>query len=125
MNPDRFQKVEVASAAQLRSWLERNYAQSDSVWLVTFKKVQADKYLSREEVLGVLKTREISSAAVDWKQQSLTAAVAYCRELTEAKSLAEIQANDRLSKVMDVLTTKQTFALAEAVDRQLQMSASS
>ncbi|MDA9114599.1 YdeI/OmpD-associated family protein [Pontimonas sp.] len=54
MNPDRFQKVEVASAAQLRSWLERNYTQSDSVWLVTFKKVQADKYLSREEVLDEL-----------------------------------------------------------------------
>ena len=54
MNPDRFRKVEVASAGELREWLERNHTQSDSVWLVTFKKVQADKYVSREQVLDEL-----------------------------------------------------------------------
>ena len=54
MNPDRFLRVEVTSAGELREWLERNHTQSDSIWLVTFKKVQADKYVSREQVLDEL-----------------------------------------------------------------------
>lgn len=37
-NRDALQQVEVRSRRELRRWLECNYAQSESVWLVTFKK---------------------------------------------------------------------------------------
>ncbi|MEL6307448.1 MAG: YdeI/OmpD-associated family protein [Chloroflexota bacterium] len=48
---DDFEKVEVASSAELRAWLQANYAQEDSIWLVTYKKHMGEKYVSREEVL--------------------------------------------------------------------------
>ncbi|GAB2488494.1 YdeI/OmpD-associated family protein [Algoriphagus taiwanensis] len=51
---DNFQKVEVTSAAELRSWLEQNHRQEESVWLVTYMKAVPEKYLSREEVLDEL-----------------------------------------------------------------------
>lgn len=51
MNADDFKKVEVASAAELRAWLEVNHAQDESIWLVTYKKHIADKYVSTQEVL--------------------------------------------------------------------------
>jgi len=44
-------KVEVTSSAELRTWLEANHAQEDSIWLVTYKKHMGAKYVSREEVL--------------------------------------------------------------------------
>ena len=43
---DDLEKVEVESAAELRRWFEQNYAQLESVWLVTYKKVVPDKYVS-------------------------------------------------------------------------------
>jgi uncharacterized protein YdeI (YjbR/CyaY-like superfamily) len=51
---DNFLKVEVSSSAELRSWLEKNHGQEDSVWLVTFLKIVPEKYLSTSEVLDEL-----------------------------------------------------------------------
>ncbi len=53
-NPDQFQRVEVQSSSALRSWLEINHQQEESVWLVTYKKIVEHKYVSREEVLDEL-----------------------------------------------------------------------
>lgn len=38
-------QVEVASRAELRSWLAANHTQADSIWLVTWKKATADKHV--------------------------------------------------------------------------------
>jgi uncharacterized protein YdeI (YjbR/CyaY-like superfamily) len=51
---DNFLKVEVSSSDELRSWLEKNHGQEDSVWLVTFLKIVPEKYLSTSEVLDEL-----------------------------------------------------------------------
>lgn len=51
---DNFQKVEVTSSTELRSWLEQHHGQVESVWLVTFLKAVPDKYLSTDEVLDEL-----------------------------------------------------------------------
>ncbi len=51
---DKFHKLEITSAAQLRDWLEAHHSQSESVWLVTYKKHVADKYVSVGEVLDEL-----------------------------------------------------------------------
>jgi len=51
---ENFEKIEVTSNLQLRSWLESNHNQSESVWLVTYKKSEPDKYLSTSEVLDEL-----------------------------------------------------------------------
>lgn len=48
---DELKKVEVASVEELRAWFEQNYAQEDSIWLVTFKKNVPEKYVSIKEVL--------------------------------------------------------------------------
>ncbi|MEM6526741.1 MAG: YdeI/OmpD-associated family protein [Chloroflexota bacterium] len=48
---DNFEKVEVASAAELRTWLEANHEQDDSVWLVTYKKHMGEKYVSTQQIL--------------------------------------------------------------------------
>lgn len=49
-----FAQLEVRSAAQLRDWLLAHHGQLESVWLVTFKKPVADKYVSHEAVLDAL-----------------------------------------------------------------------
>lgn len=54
ISTDRFCKLEVRSALDLRSWLETHHAQSDSIWLVTFKKHIGGAYLSRTVVLDEL-----------------------------------------------------------------------
>lgn len=54
LQTDNFQKVEVSSSAELRSWLEKNHSQEESVWLVTFLKIVPEKYLSTSEVLDEL-----------------------------------------------------------------------
>ena len=51
---ENFEKVEVQSAAQLRDWLNINHTQKESIWLVTYKKQVADKYVSISEVLDEL-----------------------------------------------------------------------
>jgi uncharacterized protein YdeI (YjbR/CyaY-like superfamily) len=51
---ENFDKVEVSSRAELRTWLMNNHRQPKSVWLVTYMKSEADKYVSRWEVLDEL-----------------------------------------------------------------------
>ena len=51
---DELENIEVASVAELRAWLEENYGQEESVWLVTYKKAVLDKYVSIGEVLDEL-----------------------------------------------------------------------
>jgi uncharacterized protein YdeI (YjbR/CyaY-like superfamily) len=48
---DKFKKVEVASTQELRTWLEANHAQLDSIWIVRYKKSVPEKYISQEQVL--------------------------------------------------------------------------
>lgn len=48
------EKVTVSSEAELRQWLHSHHEQQDSIWLVTYKKVVATKYVSREEILDAL-----------------------------------------------------------------------
>jgi uncharacterized protein YdeI (YjbR/CyaY-like superfamily) len=51
---ENFQRVEVKSSQELRFWLEKHHSQTDSVWLVTYKKSSPDKYVSTSEVLDEL-----------------------------------------------------------------------
>ena len=51
---ENFDKVEVKTSEELRQWLLANHEQSESVWLVTYKKAELDKYVSRDEVLDEL-----------------------------------------------------------------------
>jgi uncharacterized protein YdeI (YjbR/CyaY-like superfamily) len=51
---ENFKKVEISSAENLRKWLLKNHKHSESAWLVTFKKSEAGKYVSREELLDAL-----------------------------------------------------------------------
>ena len=51
---ENFEKVEIESVEQLRSWLDDNYGQAGGVWLVTNKKSSPSKYVSREDVLDQL-----------------------------------------------------------------------
>ncbi|MCC1495045.1 YdeI family protein [Cognatishimia sp. F0-27] len=51
---ERFEKVEVASAQELRAWLSLNHSQTENVWLVTYKKHVGDKYVSVEETLDAI-----------------------------------------------------------------------
>ncbi len=43
--------VEVRSRKELRAWLKKHYAQSESIWLVTYKKVCPEFYVSIEEIV--------------------------------------------------------------------------
>jgi len=51
---ENFERVEVASAQDLRTWLLENHRHENSVWLVTHKKSIPEKYISRETVLDEL-----------------------------------------------------------------------
>ncbi|WP_378173237.1 YdeI family protein [Aquimarina sp. SS2-1] len=51
---ENFDKIEITSQKDLRTWLMKNHAQHKSVWLVTYKKSEPDKYLSRWDVLDEL-----------------------------------------------------------------------
>ena len=51
---ENFEKIEIESSDQLRKWLMKNYHIQDSVWLVTYKKTEREKYVSRDEVLDEL-----------------------------------------------------------------------
>ncbi|MEM1388377.1 MAG: YdeI/OmpD-associated family protein [Pseudomonadota bacterium] len=49
-----FEQVAVASDADLWAWLAANHSRDTSVWLVTWKASQRDKYVSRDAVLDAL-----------------------------------------------------------------------
>ncbi|SEW45764.1 Uncharacterized conserved protein YdeI, YjbR/CyaY-like superfamily, DUF1801 family [Cognatiyoonia koreensis] len=51
---ENFAQVEVTSGDALHRWLLDHHAQMESVWLVTFKKSEPDKYLDRFAVLDEL-----------------------------------------------------------------------
>ena len=51
---ENFEQVVVENQAALREWLLDHHQQEASVWLVTYKKSEKEKYVSREEVLDVL-----------------------------------------------------------------------
>ncbi len=51
---DRFIEVEITSAAELHEWLSLHQDQHDAVWLITYKKVVPDKYISHDQVLDQL-----------------------------------------------------------------------
>ena len=51
---DRFEHVEVGSAAELRRWLEAHHGREEAVWLVTWKKSAGARYVSRDAVLDEL-----------------------------------------------------------------------
>ena len=51
---DELERVAVASAAVLRDWLAAHHTQDESVWLVTWRKHVAGKYVSTEETLDEL-----------------------------------------------------------------------
>ena len=48
---DRFPHVEVRSADELRDWLAGHHDRDEAVWLVTWKKVVPERYVSTEQVL--------------------------------------------------------------------------
>ena len=50
-NMQDFERVEVKSIEELREWFEKNHAQRESIWLVTYKKNVSEKYVSRKQVL--------------------------------------------------------------------------
>ena len=51
---DDLERVEVSSSIQLWDWLLTAHTQHESVWLVTWKAANRDKYVSRDEVLDAL-----------------------------------------------------------------------
>ncbi len=51
---DNFKKIEVTSPKELRAWLLENHTTPGSIWLVTYKKSEATKYVSIWEVLDEL-----------------------------------------------------------------------
>jgi uncharacterized protein YdeI (YjbR/CyaY-like superfamily) len=54
MDADKFARIEVKSDAELWAWLDANHAQTESVWLVTWRAQHKDRYVSREMVLDAL-----------------------------------------------------------------------
>lgn len=54
IDTDRFQKLQISSIEELRSWLKENHAQSESIWLITFKNSEKEKYVDRWSVLDEL-----------------------------------------------------------------------
>jgi len=51
---DRFEHVEVASADDLHGWLQEHHGQTQAVWLVTWKKAVAGRYVPHEQVMDEL-----------------------------------------------------------------------
>ena len=69
------ERVEVASRAEWRAWLEEHHATSPGIWLVTWKKATPDKHTSYEEtVLEALCFGWVDSQAkgVDGLRTSMT-----------------------------------------------------
>jgi uncharacterized protein YdeI (YjbR/CyaY-like superfamily) len=54
LKTENFEKVEVTSTDELRQWLINNHNQHQSVWLVTYKSIVPEKYLSTADVLDEL-----------------------------------------------------------------------
>ncbi|MEM7776204.1 MAG: YdeI/OmpD-associated family protein [Pseudomonadota bacterium] len=66
---DTPRRIEIASVDALWTWLESNHRQSESVWLVTFKKHTGTRYVSTGAVLDAL----IAYGWVDGRRMKLDA----------------------------------------------------
>jgi uncharacterized protein YdeI (YjbR/CyaY-like superfamily) len=51
---DNFEQIEVTSEQAIRDWLAQNHAETQSFWLVTFKKHTGDTYVSTDQMLDAL-----------------------------------------------------------------------
>jgi uncharacterized protein YdeI (YjbR/CyaY-like superfamily) len=51
---ESFEKVEIKSSTELNHWLTNNHQQSESIWLVSYKKIVPEYYVSTSEVLDEL-----------------------------------------------------------------------
>lgn len=51
---ENFEQVQIIHRDELRAWLLKQHEQTESVWLITYKKNVFDKYVSRWEVLDEL-----------------------------------------------------------------------
>jgi len=51
---ENFDKLEIENSTELRDWLLKNHTQNEGMWLVTFKKSEKEKYVSRDQVLDEL-----------------------------------------------------------------------
>lgn len=51
---ENFSQVAITSPGELHAWLRDHHAQTESVWLVTYKKSEGAKYVSTGEVLDEL-----------------------------------------------------------------------
>ena len=51
---ESFTQFEIKRANELRKWLKENHSQTEGIWLITYKKQEKEKYVSREEVLDEL-----------------------------------------------------------------------
>lgn len=49
-----FEHIEITDRAALRAWLEAHHRQSESVWLVTYKKHCGDRFLPYDDVIDEL-----------------------------------------------------------------------
>ncbi|MEM9482626.1 MAG: YdeI/OmpD-associated family protein [Cyanobacteria bacterium P01_F01_bin.116] len=47
----QFEQVEVTSRAEWRTWLTNNHTQTDSIWLVTYKKHTGSRYLPYDAIV--------------------------------------------------------------------------
>ena len=47
----QFEQVEVTGRDQWRTWLANNYTQTDSIWLVTYKKHTGSRYLPYDAIV--------------------------------------------------------------------------
>ena len=45
------ERVEITSRTELRQWLSEHHGQTESIWLVRYKKQRPDKYVSMDEVI--------------------------------------------------------------------------
>ena len=46
-----FEQVQIESRGELRTWLKTNHTRTESIWLVSYKKHVADKYVSWDEIV--------------------------------------------------------------------------
>ncbi|MEM7606500.1 MAG: YdeI/OmpD-associated family protein [Myxococcota bacterium] len=67
---ESFDRVEVMSTDELIDWLTQHHHQDESVWLVTYKAADRDRYVSRDEVLDAL----IAFGWIDGVRRKLDAA---------------------------------------------------
>ncbi|MEO1676644.1 MAG: YdeI/OmpD-associated family protein [Pseudomonadota bacterium] len=66
---DGLARVEIASDAELWTWLSDHHRQGESVWLVTWKAHAAEKHVGREAVLDAL----IAHGWIDGRRMKLDA----------------------------------------------------